>query len=120
MQSFRATSIAALLFALVLGLPLASQGEPSLGASAGNEIVPPAPESLADLLAFYAAMPGLEARFEEEKTIALLIEPERELTSATLMLDEGLHSFPVEIRDGVPRAVILDPLTTPPINVRSC
>lgn len=44
--------------------------------------------------------------------LALLIEPDLELTSATLMVDEGLHSFPVEIRDGVPHAVVLDPMTT--------
>lgn len=41
-----------------------------------------------------------------------ILDPERELTSATLMLDNGLHSFPVEIVDGIPRAVVLDPMTS--------
>lgn len=49
-------------------------------------------------------------------SIALQLDPAREMTSATMMLDNGLHSFPVEIRNGIPRAVVLDPHTAPPCN----
>jgi hypothetical protein len=48
--------------------------------------------------------------------IALLIEPDVRLTSATMMLDNGLHSFPVEIGDDVAQPVVLDPMTSPPRN----
>ncbi len=48
--------------------------------------------------------------------IALLIDPDIHLTSTTMMLDNGLHSFPVEIREGIPGAVVLDPITSPPLN----
>jgi hypothetical protein len=47
--------------------------------------------------------------------LALLIDPDMVLTSATLMLDEGLHTFPVEICDGFARPVVLDPIA-PPLN----
>ena len=30
-----------------------------------------------------------------------ILDPDRDLTSATLMLDNGLHSFPVEIHDAI-------------------
>jgi hypothetical protein len=40
-----------------------------------------------------------------------ILDPDREVTSATLMVDNGLHSFPVEIVDDIPRAVVLDPST---------
>jgi hypothetical protein len=48
--------------------------------------------------------------------LALLIDPNMALTSATLMFDEGLHTFPVEIRDGSVIPVVLDPMTSPPRN----
>ncbi len=48
--------------------------------------------------------------------LALLIDPTLNLTSATMMLDNGLHSFPVEITDGFARPVVLDPMTAPPLN----
>ncbi len=48
--------------------------------------------------------------------IMLLIDPERDLSAATMMLDNGLHSFPVEFSDGFARPVVLDPMTTPPRN----
>lgn len=43
--------------------------------------------------------------------LALLINPRLQLTSATMMMDNGLHSFPVEMRDGRPQVVVLDPIT---------
>ena len=45
-------------------------------------------------------------------SIMMLIKPEAEITSATMMSDNGLHTFPVEIRDRVPRVVVLDPKTS--------
>jgi hypothetical protein len=48
--------------------------------------------------------------------VALLLEPERELTSASLILDEGWHTFPVELRNGYPYVVVLDPMSDPPRN----
>lgn len=43
--------------------------------------------------------------------LALLINSSLRLTSATMMMDNGLHSFPVEIRDGRPRVIVLDPIS---------
>ena len=49
---------------------------PSL-ADANEAIAAPAPGDLDALLSAYASMPGFEARFEEEKHVALLMEPLR-------------------------------------------
>ena len=51
--------------------------------------------------------------------LALLINPELQLSSATTMLDNGMHSFPVEMRDGRPHVVVLDPVTAPLRNAMS-
>ncbi len=48
--------------------------------------------------------------------IMLHLDPDRNLSAATMMLDNGLHSFPVEFSDGFARPVVLDPMTTPPRN----
>lgn len=48
--------------------------------------------------------------------LALLIDPDLNLTSASLILDEGWHSFPVEMRNGYPVAIVLDPIHEPPRN----
>lgn len=48
--------------------------------------------------------------------LALLIDPSLDLTSASMIINEGWHTFPVEIRDGVPRIVVLDPINDPPRN----
>lgn len=44
-------------------------------------------------------------------SIMLHIQPDATITSATIMSDNGLHTFPVDIRDGVPHVVVLDPHT---------
>jgi len=66
-------------------------------------------------------LPALDPNCFERTALYLalmsILDPEREVTSATLMLDEGLHTFPVEIVDGIPRAVVLDPMTTDLANV---
>lgn len=44
--------------------------------------------------------------------IASLLAPERNFTAATLMLDEGLHTFPVELSQKSARPIILDAVAT--------
>jgi hypothetical protein len=48
--------------------------------------------------------------------MAQLIDPQQKLTSASLILDEGWHTFPVELRNGYPYVVVLDPVNDPPRN----
>lgn len=64
-------------------------------------------------LRFFAPDPACFERTHDFLTLALLIDPDLELTSATMMVDNGLHTFPVEIRNGVPRAIVLDPIVMP-------
>lgn len=63
---------AAVSFASVLGLAL-----PPAPAAAAPETPPAAPVTVDSLLAGLAASPGIEARFVEEKHIALLTDPLR-------------------------------------------
>jgi hypothetical protein len=42
-----------------------------------------------------------------------IVEPETCVTSATMMLDNGRHTFPVEFHDGIPEIVVLDPIDEP-------
>ena len=48
--------------------------------------------------------------------LALLIDPSLELTSATMMLDEGLHSFPLMLDGGIPHVIDLSPQLMIPHN----
>lgn len=41
--------------------------------------------------------------------IVSILDPARLLTAATLSFNGALHTFPVEIENGIPRAVVLDP-----------
>lgn len=45
--------------------------------------------------------------------LAEILAPRRIRSSASLMMDQGWHTFPVEIRNGVPDVVVLDPVTPP-------
>ena len=47
---------------------------------------------------------------------APLIDPDIVLSSASMVLDNGWHTFPVEIRNGIPHMVVLDPSNAPPRN----
>ena len=47
--------------------------------------------------------------------VAEQIDPETLRTTASLVMDNGWHTFPVEIRDGRPQVVVLDPYS-PPVN----
>ena len=60
---------------LVFGLAGSSPAESA--PTPRTRTTPSSPTSLAELLAAFAAMPGLEARFEEEKSMALLARPLR-------------------------------------------
>jgi len=52
-------------------------------------------------------------------TLAPLIDRSLDLSSASMLINEGWHTFPVELRQGLPGVVVLDPLTEPPINAMS-
>lgn len=43
----------------------------------------------------------------------LILAPHRVFSSASLVMDQGWHTFPVEIRDGLPRVIVLDPIAPP-------
>ena len=48
--------------------------------------------------------------------VAEILAPWIERTSASLVMDRGWHTFPVEIRNGFPEIVVLDPVYGPPRN----
>jgi len=49
--------------------------------------------------------------------VALLIDPTLNLTAASMIINEGWHTFPIMVhRNGVEDVIVLDPYTTPPRN----
>ena len=45
--------------------------------------------------------------------LAEILDPAGTRTSASMVMDDGWHTFPVEIRNGMPEVVVLDPITPP-------
>ena len=45
--------------------------------------------------------------------LAEILDPRGTRSSASLVMDNGWHTFPVEFRNGVPEVVVLDPITPP-------
>ncbi|MGH0035900.1 MAG: LolA family protein [Myxococcota bacterium] len=89
----RAPAAAVLLVLAMLASPAASAGEPS------------EPRSLESLMAAFASMPGLSARFREEKRMTLLREP---LTSRGAIYFAPPDRLARWVEEPVPSRLLLD------------
>ncbi len=77
---------------------------------------PRLPCEISQRLRFAPSDPNCFERTALFLAIALLIDPSLTLSSASMLLDDAWHTFPVEIRNGIPHMVVLDPIHAPPRN----
>ena len=72
--------------------------------------------NLPQRMRFAPSAPNCFERTALYLALAEILAPDAVRSSASLVIDDDWHTFPVEIRNGLPEAVVLDPVS-PPRNV---
>src|SRR5688500_11279113 len=68
---------------------------------------------ISELFRSFPEKPHCCERTSDFHKVAEVIDPDTRRTTASIIVDNGWHTFPVEYRDGRPQVVVLDPITLP-------